>query len=89
MLTSIQVIEQKQRFENFIKSANLVKIGKTYVGYILAGRAGVRYNYITRVLKFNAKVGHSYYIPDTNIFYGDKLIIEAMNAYFDSIKKIN
>lgn len=92
--TNTQVQEQKERFEAFIKTANLAKIGKTYIGFQLkdAGNGLYnQYNYIRRVLRLCANVCHSMHHPEhkSNLysFYGDILQIEAMNAFLDSIKK--
>lgn len=85
--TDQQVKEQKERFDAFMNSANLVKIGKTWIN-ILHNEFGYynTYNYIQKVLKL-ANVSHCMYDPtDLQRSYGEILTMKALNHFLDSQK---
>lgn len=67
MLTNQQVQDQKARFEAFLTSANLSKIGQRYMWFGLHDAKDGRYTqycYLLRVLALVAKVGGCYAHPD-------------------------
>jgi hypothetical protein len=86
--TTQQVNEQKQRFENFLKTVNLVRIGQKFVTLALINATGIHYpefTYLRRVLN-TAKVNSEMIYPDnvnTNT-YRDILHERAIKAYFQS-----
>ncbi|MEO7047755.1 MAG: hypothetical protein ABI091_20825 [Ferruginibacter sp.] len=85
--TDQQVKEQAQRFENFVSSTNLVKIGKAVLNTILNDEGFFNtHNYVARVLNL-ANVNHAMYEPTTMMFYGSILKTKALTAYLDNIKK--
>ena len=92
-LTNEEVTAQKERFENFMKIANLTKIGERYMHFSFYNAGNGMYNqhnYIRRVLRLVANVHHAMYHPDFlayNRFYGEILRVEALNSFLKSIKK--
>jgi hypothetical protein len=90
MITQSEVIEQKQRFDSFLSSTDLVKIGSRMMFFMFNDNEDGRYNqycYIHRVLRLIAKVGGSYYYPASNSFYSEILRREALEKYIHSLPK--
>lgn len=93
--TNTQVQEQKERFESFMATANLRKIGERYMHFSFhnAGNGLYnQYNYIRRVLRLVANVHHAMYHPDHlaanhNHFYGNILEVKALDAFLTSLPK--
>lgn len=87
--TTINVHAQQNRFEVFIKSANLVKIGQRYIWFQRNNAEDGRftpYCYLLRVLALVANVGGCYSHPEQlNKSYRDLLEYEALNAYINSL----
>jgi hypothetical protein len=84
--TPQQVTEQKQRFENLLKTINLVRIGQHFVTLALIHAKGVTYpefTYLRRILK-TANVNASMLHPETKVIYRDILHDMAIKAYFQS-----
>jgi len=91
-LTSTQVTEQKQRFEEFLKTANLVRIGKMFVHLAIENATGIKYpefTYLRRLLKQCAKVNSNMLHPELNNNYRDILHEKAIKAYFQTQNKSN
>jgi hypothetical protein len=67
-LTKTEVTEQLERFNNFMKSVDMVKLGRRYY-YMMANDAKdgryTSYVYLLRVLSICAKVSGTCYHPDT------------------------
>jgi hypothetical protein len=83
-LTIQQVNEQKQNFENFLKTANLARIGQKFVTLALINATSTNYPEFTllrRVLKL-ANVNADMLHPDTKTIYRDILHDNAIKAYF-------
>lgn len=90
LFSNEQVQAQKERFESFMQSVNLQKVGERYFYFQLNDNEDGKYNnycYILKVLKLVANVGGCYYCPGTNLFYSDIFKVAAMNAYLDSLLK--
>jgi hypothetical protein len=88
-MTDAEVNAQMERFENFIKSTNLKKIGDRMM-HIKDNNDG-RYNkymYIHRVLGIAANVKASMYHPTLRPwkFYGDILEYAALTSYIESVE---
>ena len=84
MLNTTQVSEQKQRFQSFMASVNLTKVGARYFYFMFNDAEDGRYTpycYILRVLRLLAKVGGCYYCPGTNDFYNKLLERAAIDSY--------
>lgn len=87
-LTSTQVQEQKARFEAFMSSANLKKIGERILYYMANNNQDGKYNdymYVRRVLGQIAKVEGSYQHPNSTRCYADILTHDALSSHIDSI----
>lgn len=84
-----QVLEQRKRFEQLIKSCNLAKAGKIIVRLIIAegNNRWFDYRFIQRYLELNKICPCMYYKIDPNLFYHDAFKQEALRAYFNSIKQ--
>jgi hypothetical protein len=83
-LTTTQATEQKQRFENFLKSANLVRIGEKFVTLALINATTTNYPEFTllrRILR-KADINSNMLHPELNANYRDILHQYAINAYF-------
>ena len=88
MLTLNEVQSQKERFEAFMNSADLAKIGKTWLRMPSSEENG-RYTqlcYIHRVLRMTANVGAAYYMPGSNQFYSQILTTKALDAFLSSLQ---
>ncbi len=83
-----EVNAQKERFDNLLKKANLVKAGEK-ISYFMRNESG-SYNYHNFVRKFLSinKIQSSMYYPShkfgRDTFYGDLFRYEALNALIDS-----
>lgn len=92
--TATQVSEQQVRFDSFMQSANMAKIGVRYIHFLM-NNAGTynEYNYIMRVLSLCAKVKGAMYHPlhtsELNGFYVDLLTFAALNAGLQELKTQN
>ncbi len=88
MLTLNEVQSQKERFEAFMNSANLAKIGKTWCSMPPSDSNGryTQYCYIHKVLKQLANVGSAYWMAEHNKSYGEVLTCKALHAYIDTVK---
>lgn len=87
--TTNQVNDQQQRFDSFVASANLAKIGKGWLNYLINDNHDGRYNnynYIHRVLRLKANVKGAMYHPETMTFYSEILTRAALNAYIATLK---
>jgi hypothetical protein len=95
-LTDTQLTEQKERFEAYIKSVDMLKLGRRYY-YMMANDAKdgryTSYVYLLRVLSICAKVSGTMYHPDTckegvrAKFYRDLMeyaAVSAMTDWFDA-----
>ena len=88
-LTIQQVNEQKQNFEKFLKTANLVRIGKMFVHLAIENATGIKYpefTYLRRVLA-KVKVNSNMLHPELNNNYRDILHEQAIKAYFHTQSK--
>ena len=88
-LTIQQANEQKLNFENFLKTANLVRIGQRFVTLALVNATTTNYpefTFLRRVLKL-AKVNAFMLHPDTKTIYRDVLHQHAIKAYFATRNK--
>ena len=85
MLTTQQVKEQQQRFDCFMKSANLIKIGKLVIKYQIEG--GCLYYELVRKILYKANVHAAMYHPVKGHFYNTILMTESITAYSNSCKK--
>lgn len=90
MLNNTQVEQQRQRFESFINSVNLVKLGERYL-YMMGNDSEdgrfTPYCYILRVLSLVAKVGGCYYYPNRNEFYNEITKRKAVEAYLQHLDR--
>lgn len=92
-LTSDQVAAQQIRFDKFLATVNLAKLGKKYYYFMAADNSDGRYNsycYILRVLRLCANVEGCMYHPEFlafNRFYNEILRAAALSAFLDSLKK--
>lgn len=88
-ITDNNVFTQQQRFDAFIKSTNLVKIGQRYMWFMRNNAEDGRftpYCYLLRILRLVANVSGCYSHPEQiNKSYRDLLEYEALNAYINSI----
>jgi hypothetical protein len=95
-LTDTQVTKQQQRFEDFLKTVNLVKLGRRY-HHMVANDAKngmyTPYVYLLRVLSICAKVEGTCLHPDTckdgvrTLAYRDIMhdaAIKTMSIWFDT-----
>lgn len=92
-LTDIEVTDQLDRFNAFLKTADLIKIGQRLCYFISHNAQDGRYTpytYILRVLSICAKVGGTFHHPEKleayNASYRDILEYEALLAYVNSIQ---
>lgn len=90
--TTEQIEAQKQRFDAFMASVNLHKVGERWMWFTEHDNHDGRFNaycYIHRVLRFLARVEGSMYHPDRignkwpNEFYADILTNRAVYAYVE------
>ena len=90
MLSALEVEAQRQRFEAFLKSANLVKIGERWNYFLMNDAKDGRFNayqYIFRVLSRLAKVNGAMYYPGAdNLFYREILEFMAVKSWVDSMQ---
>lgn len=87
-MTTEEVTKQKQRFEAFLKSVNLAKVGQRYFHFAANNLQDGRYNqycYLSRILRLIPNVNGSMYHPELWKFYIDLLETKAILAFFDSI----
>jgi len=90
ILTPQQVIDQKNRFDKFIETADLIRIGEKYIEFESENRKLNNYRqiiYIRRILKTCAKVYPMMFYPNTMDFYSDVLTRKAIDAYYHTIIK--
>lgn len=97
-LTRTQVAEQLERFNSFLKTANLAKIGNRLAYFISHDAKDGRYTpytYLLRVLSICAKVGGCYNHPNNPLAghysssYREVLEYEAISAYVNSLQPNN
>jgi hypothetical protein len=89
-LTTEQVQGQASRFDHFINTANLEKIGHRYFYFMGHDANDGRYNsycYLLRVLQLIARVGGTFIHPNTTgTFYREILEKKSINAYLKKIE---
>jgi len=91
-LTPQQVIDQKNRFDKFIETTDLTKIGRKYLHFLKNDSKDGKYTpycYISRILSICANVGYAYTHPNLDKFYVEILKSKALNAYINTFGKPN